>query len=711
MNSKRDLYAYFIAAIFLVMPFLLEGQEVIFFDEGTDNNFYDQGIVNVNDLGESTFEHTYPPSGSPTQWNDKVPCSTNAYKGSNSLKFNYFSSESGNWLVRIHRKSWELANISQLDSIRFYIYSETSLSKSALPLIGVQTNAGTSDLDALANYNNDIPAAQWTEIKYPLDQLQGSFNLTEAKAIVLGQSEFNNSSRIILIDQITAYKPINDVPSVTDFIAVGYDSHTDLQWTAPMPELSYKIYASFDDGLSFELRHEQSETSYMDFIPAEGRNKTVIYRIVSSITGSDSDPVEKSVEIRDFTDEELMEMFQEYSFRYFWEGAHQASGAALERTNGSGKTVASGATGFGLMAMIVAHEREFRPREEVKDRILMILDFLETCDRHHGAWSHWYNGDTKQTQAFSTKDDGGDIVETSFVAQALIALKNYFTGSDSKSEQIRTTSDRLWKGIEWDWYASHFGNALSWHWSPNFDFDKNMKVSGWNECLGTYIMAAASPTHGIEKEVYHQGWARNGNMVNSRTYYGYEINLARNWGGPLFWIHYAHHGINPNGLKDRYADYWKEHVNTALIHYEYAKANPLGFENYSEKCWGLTASDDPDGYTAHKPMDNDNGTVSPTAALASMPYTPEESMKALKYFYRERGAELFGPYGPYDAFNDTRDWVKESYIGIDQGPIVIMIENHRTGLIWDNVMVDMDVKKGLNMLDFDYELVGEAGSD
>ena len=356
--------------------------------------------------------------------------------------------------------------------------------------------------------------------------------------------------------------------------------------------------------------------------------------------------------------------------------------------------------------MIVAYEREYRPREDIKDRILKILNFLETCDRHHGAWSHWYNSDTKQSVNFSPLDDGGDIVETSFVAQGLIALKHYFSDGDAKSVQIREKADQLWEEIEWDWYASHWGNTLSWHWSPNYEFEKNSKVTGWNECMGTYIMAAASPTYPIAANVYHEGWARNGNMVKpDRNYYGIDINLARDWGGPLFWIHYAHHGINPHGLKDEYADYWQEHVNTAKIHYEYAKDNPLGFENYSEKCWGLTASDDPDGYTAHKPMDNDNGTVSPTAALASMPYTPEESMKALKYFYRERGSELFGKYGPYDAFNDSRDWVQESYIGIDQGPIVIMIENHRTGLLWNNVMKDADVQAGLDKLGFQYEVI------
>jgi hypothetical protein len=227
-----------------------------------------------------------------------------------------------------------------------------------------------------------------------------------------------------------------------------------------------------------------------------------------------------------------------------------------------------------------------------------------------------------------------------------------------------------------------------------------MKITGWNEALVTYVMAASSPTYGVPKEVYTQGWARNGAMVVKRTYYTYEINLSPDYGGPLFWVQYSHLGINPHGLTDQYANYWQEHVNTVRIHHAYAVANPYGFENYSDKCWGLTASDDPYGYTAHQPVNNDNGTISPTAALASMPYAPDEALKALKYFYRERGKDVFGPYGPYDAFNDELNWVKKAYIGIDQGPIVVMIENYRTGLLWSNFMIDTDVMAGLTKLGF-----------
>ncbi len=492
------------------------------------------------------------------------------------------------------------------------------------------------------------------------------------------------------------------IPPVETVIATGYDRHAELRWNHPMEGMSYKIYASFDNQETYQLRHTTGETFFLDFVPEQSHNSTIHYRIVAETAGQSSQAVEASAAIRDFTDDELMDMVQRYSFRYFWEGAHADSGMAMERSHVGGSTVASGATGMGLMAMIVAHERAYEDPEAIKERVLKMLTSLETCERHHGAWSHWYNGDTYQTQPFSTNDDGGDLVETSFVAQGLLAVRNYFLGTDNTSIQIREKATQLWEAIEWDWYRNGDQNVLFWHWSPNNHFAMNMKVFGWNEALVTYIMAAASPTHSIPKEVYEQGWARNGDMVNRRVFYTHEIFLSPNWGGPLFWLHYSHLGINPKGLTDQYADYWKEYVNTVKIHHAYAIDNPLIHNGYSEHCWGLTASDDPFGYTAHEPIYNDNGTISPTAALASMPYLPEASMKALKYFYRERGRDLFGIYGPYDAFNEKYNWVKKSYIGIDQGPIVSMIENHRSGLLWNTVMKDADLQAGLDKLGFEY---------
>jgi hypothetical protein len=716
MLKMRKMKSFLLFGIILLFSVTGRSQEVFFFTEGTDVTFYDQGIVNVNSLGESTFGHTHPPNA--PQYNDKMPCSTTAYKGATALKFNYTSAENGNWRATIYRNDWSTADISGLDSLSFYLFAENEFPAAALPLIGFRgvNKNGSGDVNSqlfpLENYNENIPANEWTKVKFPLsvlfnDSESNNLDFNQVKGIIFNQSESNGTSRLIFIDEISAFKSLSEIPAVENFVATGYDSHAELNWDFPLEDLAYRIYASFDGGQNFELRAQTSENYYLDFVPKQARNSEVFYRVVSTFQGNESEPAEASAQIRDFSDDELLDMVQRYTFRYFWEGAHQATGMALERSNGNGRTAASGATGMGLMAMIVAHEREYKPQEEIKNRILKILEFLENCERHQGAWSHWYNADTYETQPFTEDDDGGDIVETSFVAQGLIALKNYFGGTDAKSIQIRETANRLWRGIDWDWYRNG-QNVLFWHWSPNFNFQKNMKVTGWNECLVTYVMAASSPTHSISKVVYDQGWAGNGAMVNPRTFYGHEIRLSPDWGGPLFWIHYSHLGINPRGLSDKYADYWQEHVNTAKIHHAYAVENPEGHPSYSDKTWGLTASDDPDGYTAHQPMNNDNGTISPTAALASMPYTPDESMKALKYFYRERGGDLFGIYGPYDAFNDERDWVQEAYIGIDQGPIVVMIENHRTGLLWNTVMKDADLQAGLDKLGFEYEVSTSA---
>jgi hypothetical protein len=714
---KRIIHLYLFGFLLIVSCTLtnnLRAQVDYFFSEGTSTSFYDQGIVDISNLGSSSFEHTSPP-GYP-QYNDKVPCSTTAFQGTSSLKFNYTSSPTGNWKATIYRKDWSTADISQKDSIQFYIYSDSELPNIALPKIGLKTihisGSGEieSELYALADYNTTVSAGTWTKIRFPLSVLfndpdNSNLDFTKVKGIIFNQSESDNSSRLLYIDQLVTYKSIGQIPAITDFTANAYDSHAELNWTFPMEDLSYRIFASFDDGQTYEVRGETNANYYLDFVPSSEKNSTVLYHLIAFVIDNESQAVDASATLNDFTDDELLDMYQRYSFRYFWEGAHQSSGMALERTNGGNTTAASGATGMGLMAMIIAHEREYKDKEEIKDRIIHILDFLETCDRHHGAWSHWYYADTKQTQPFSTKDDGGDLVETSYVASALVALRNYFSGSDDKSVQIREKSSLLLNGIEWDWYRQGGQNVLYWHWSPNYGFQINMQLKGWNEALITYIMAASSPTYTVPNTVYDNGWASNGGMVNERTYYSYKINLSPDYGGALFWIHYSFLGLNPKGLKDQYADYWTETVNTARIHYAYAVSNPKGHTNYGSKCWGLTASDDPYGYTAHQPMYNDNGTISPTAALASMPYTPEESIRALKYFYQERGKDLFGIYGPYDAFNDNLSWVQESYIGIDQGPIVVMIENYRTGLIWNNVMKDPDIQAGLNKLGFTYETI------
>ncbi len=401
------------------------------------------------------------------------------------------------------------------------------------------------------------------------------------------------------------------------------------------------------------------------------------------------------------SDEELLTLVQQQTFKYFWDFGHPVSGLSRERS-ASTNTVTSGGSGFGLMAIVVGMERGFITRAEGIERLEKIIDFLQNkSDRFHGVWSHWLNGETGKVVPFSPNDNGGDLVETSYLVMGLLTVRQYLNLGDPQEQTLINDINDLWHTVEWDWHTQGGQNVLYWHWSPNFAWEKNHKIGGWNEALITYIMAASSPTYPISKEVYDNGWARNGAMVNGGDFYGIELPLGPNVGGPLFFEQYTFLGINPTMLSDQYANYWQQAVNHTLINRQHCILNPNNFVAYSERCWGLTASDGNSGYSAHSPT-NDRGVITPTAALSSFPFTPDESMEALHFFYYTMGDRLWGEYGFYDAFNPTAGWTASSFLAIDQGPIIGMIENYRTRLLWDLFMSAPEVQEGLTKLGFDF---------
>lgn len=400
------------------------------------------------------------------------------------------------------------------------------------------------------------------------------------------------------------------------------------------------------------------------------------------------------------TDEELLTKVQEQTFKYFWDFAHPVSGLARER-NSSGNTVTIGGSGFGLMSILVGIERGFISRQDGVDRLETIVNFLENADRFHGAWPHWMDGNTGTTIPFGIDDDGADLVETAFMIQGLLTVRQYLNSGNSQEQTIINKITQLWEAVEWDWFTKGGENVLYWHWSPNVAWQKNLQIRGWNESLIIYVLAASSPTHSISSAVYDQGWAGNGGMLNGNDYYGITLPLGYTMGGPLFFAHYSFLGLDPRNLSDQYANYWTQNISHSLINQAYCIDNPKNYLIYSAACWGLTASDNHIGYSAHSPT-NDLGVITPTAAISSIPYTPNESMDAIRFFYYFMGDKLWGEYGFYDAFNATENWYANSYLAIDQGPIVVMIENHRTGLIWDLFMDDPEVQAGLNKLGFSF---------
>jgi hypothetical protein len=410
--------------------------------------------------------------------------------------------------------------------------------------------------------------------------------------------------------------------------------------------------------------------------------------------------IDSSDKFTRISNDALLDLVQKQTFKYFWDFGHPVSGMARER-NSSGDVVTTGGTGFGVMSIIAAVDRNFISRADGLQRITKIVNFLKNnCTRYHGAFSHWINGATGATVAFSTFDDGGDLVETSLLMQGLLCARQYFNLANTDEISLRASINVIWDGIEWNWYRQGGQNVLYWHWSPNYNFQINQQIGGWDEALIVYALAASSNTDSIPSIVYHNGWALNGGMKNGNTYYGVQLPLGPNSGGPLFFAHYSFLGINPHDLTDTYANYFTQNTAHSLINYNYCVANPNGFYGYSDMNWGLTASDDNiSGYSAHAPG-NDDGVITPSAAISSLPYTPAQSMNALKFFYYTLGDKLFKEHGFIDAFNLKDLWFADSFLAIDQGPQIVMIENYRSGLLWNLFMSCPEIKRGMKQLGF-----------
>ncbi len=401
------------------------------------------------------------------------------------------------------------------------------------------------------------------------------------------------------------------------------------------------------------------------------------------------------------TDDALLTKVQQQTFKYFWDFGHPVSGLARER-NTSGDIVTSGGSGFGIMAILAGIQRGFITKAQGLTRLQTMTSFLKnTAQKYHGAFPHWLNGATGATVPFSAKDDGADLVETSYLIAGLLTARQYFNGADAAETALRNDINAIWNGVEWSWFRKNNENVLYWHWSPTNNWDINLPIRGWNECLITYILAAASTTSTIPKEVYTAGWASNGSntFVNGNTYLGIQLPLGPPLGGPLFFAHYSFLGIDPNGLTDTYANYRTQVTNHSRINYEYCKANPKGYYGYSDSCWGLTASDIQGGYTASSPT-NDVGVIAPTAALSSFPFTPAESLAALRFYYYVLGDKLWKDYGFIDAFSLKDAWFADSFLAIDQGPIIVMIENYRSGLLWNLLTGCPEIKAGMKKLGF-----------
>lgn len=677
---------------------------------------YSQQVFFDNSTSRDIYYYSHGKSVAPSTLevvNNHIPLETHTFiSGPNSLKLHWHSDAKGAWSMELQPAGWSNRKEGFPGrNLAFWVYSSESLAGAQLPRIAVEDRQGGFAYPiALSDVLPSLAANKWTRVVIPVSKFRSEsvqpFDATQLAKIVFSQNGADDTDHVMLVDDIRVETPTAAdmrVPAAPIHLAAkAYERHVDLTWDAAAnPAVSqYVIYRSTKGGPFKAVGVQRPSVGrYMDFTGEPDADLS--YRITARTAALRESAASNTVQAHTHTmsDDELLNMVEEASFHYYWDGAEQNSGMAHESVPGGGDIVAVGASGFGIMNLIVAAERGFVPREEIVDRMLKITAFLARADRFHGVWPHYLSGSTGHIlPVFGIYDDGGDLVETSFLMQGLLAARGYFTHDAAKEKLLRDRITELWKGVEWDWYMTPEKDALWWHWSPRYSYFISNRLQGYNESMITYVLAIASPTHGIPASLYDTGWAAQGNPQHRfpipNTYYGIhvDVNYTPQSPGPMFFTHYNFFGFDPH-FRDRYTDWYQNGRNISLVQQKYAVENPLHFKGYGASAWGLSAVTGPHGYREFKPFQEDDGTIAPTAALGAYAYTPQESFAALKHFYRDMGAQAWSIYGFVNAFNEQLDWYAPDELGLNQAPQAIMIENGRTGLLWRSFMANPEIQK------------------
>lgn len=735
---SRELASLALIAVAFLLPARLHAasdyyQHVVFDNSLTrDTYFFSSGRAN----GHSFIE----------QKDGRLPVETTTFRTPpNAIRIQWQSAPDGGWTAAISLVVFRYRPpLLAGNSLYFSLYAPEAISAADMPELVLSTSSESLQVAEfpasftapveLGRYTGDVPAGRWIEVRIPFSDLQSAsmypFQSGYLQSLTFHQGKADDRRHTIIVDDVR----VDDIPSAhppltapTNLHATGYDRHIELEWKSSNPSslARYVIYRAGDDGAFVPIGiQEPGIHRYEDFVGSAGRHAR--YKVTASDSSyrESAQSNEAEASTRELSDDELLTMMQHACFRYYWEGADPASGMVRENVPGDDRMVATGATGFGIMSIIAGVDRHFITRAQGVERITKIVNFLEHADRYHGAWSHYMNGSTDHTMpVFGMLDNGGDLVETSFLIQGLLAARQYFHGpdpeKDPKEESLYRRITQLWESVEWNWYRGTLqSDFLYWHWSPQWAFAIHHPLIGFNEVMITYLLAIASPTHGVPASMYYSGWASQATMAqeyrqgwggttdgnhyrNGKTYYGIKLDVGVGPGGPLFFTHYSFMGFDPHSLHDRFTNsYFDNNRNIALINRAYCVANPKHYAGYGADAWGLTASDGTKGYVAQAPDEADDiGNITPTGALASFPYTPEASMAALKHYYRDFGDTMWGVYGLRDAINPTLNWVSPIYMGLNQAPIVVMIENYRTGLVWKNFMSNREIGTMLKNLD------------
>lgn len=725
----------------LVLAFFLATQSPA---ARADQN-YSQQVFFVNSLSPGNYFYSNGSVSAPSTLRlvgGKLPVETSTFiSGPNALELQWKSAPEGGWAAQLDLYEWRDRTIDFPGAnLWLWVYSVDGLPARDLPRLALHDTDGnfTSPLP-IGDFAQDLAPARWTRLRIPLEAFKTAsvhpFEPHRLNSMVFVQGLADGAAHTLYVDDIRIENDppagLAAPPTPQGVSATGYERHIDIAWQpVEDPNLAqYVIYRSVN-GQPFQPIGVQRPgvNRYCDY--TGDPHMTASYRVTartSSLLESPPSGV-ATASTHPMTDEELLTMVQRASFRYYWEADEPHSGMTRESTPGNDDIVAVGASGFGVMAIMVGADRGFITHQQAIDRLLKMTNFLDHADRFHGAWPHFLSGRTGHVlPVFGMYDDGADLVETSFMMEGLLAARQYFKDDGPAGQELYDRITRLWQGVDWNWFrATPARDAIYWHWSPDYSFYIANRLTGWNEVMITYLESIASPTHGIPASDYYSGWAGEGNgahYANGKTWYGIKlpvggddggvsvcevggnscsmISYGDGTGGPLFFTDYSFMGFDPKGIHDKFTDYFDQNRDQALINQAYCIHNPNHWKGYGADDWGLTAVDGPGGYVPYEPTPNlDDGTIAPTGAISAMPYAPQASMAALIHFYRDLGAQVWGIYGFRDAFNLQQNWYSGITMGLNQAPMVVMIENHRTGLVWKNFMANPEIPAALRKIGF-----------
>jgi exo beta-1,2-glucooligosaccharide sophorohydrolase (non-reducing end) len=698
-----------------------------------DTEYY-RHVFFDNSLTADFYYYSSGRASEPSELNlidGKLPVDTETFfDPPNALRLEWNSRGGGGWEAAIDVMQYRNREILfRGDTISMWCYAPEAISAKNLPLLRIEdTQRGFSAPIELGKFAGAIPEGRWVRVRILLRVFRSAsifaLDARRISRLVFSQSSDDAAEHTLIIDQIRidssqTFAASAHLPAPEEVRVNGYERHVDISWKqVNSPQLQYYVIYRSVDGSQFQPIgiQEPGLARYSDFLGKIGA--TASYKVAAISQGDEKSAMSAAVATAThaLTDDELLTMLQEECFGYYWDSAGPNSGMTRENIPGDDRILATGASGFGIMALIVGIERGFITRNEGVARLTKIVSFLEKAPRYHGAWSHFMDDNTGASlPVFDMFDDAGDLVETAFLMEGLLSARQYLRQDDAREKLLYARISRLWETVEWDWYRrSAQSDALYWHWSPHWAWHINHRLTGFNEVMIVYLLAIASPTHPVPASLYYTGWADNSapaggapasrgeenEFTDGKTYFGIRLDVGAH-SNPLFFAHYSYMGFDPRGIRDRFTDYFENNRNLARINRAYCTENPGHYKGYGTDDWGLTASDGPTGYVAHAPTaGDDKGTMTPTGALASFPYTPEASMAALKHFYRDLGDRLWGIYGPRDAFNLDKNWFAPIYMGLNQAPITVMIENYRSGLIWKLFMSNPEIPPMLRRIGF-----------